>query len=250
MKLIRLPLGILSIIMLACAGTLAQKANVSTPKPVAKKLLHAVERSQDAGRIIMLLALLPDSGLPQELVDGAEAIGVFPKVERDTALFTHMSLGYGVISARQEGGWTLPAFYAFGGSGFGNPFKKDGDTGVILLFMTKDAVAAFEKGGVEFKGEKKAVAGPVGVITDEQRKELANAHILAYTYYNGKLNGDPLNKGFLSKFGLNPDNNINKPLYGMKGREVLTGTKVDTTTLLPGIPAFQEALQKHYGKGQ
>jgi lipid-binding SYLF domain-containing protein len=211
-----------------------------------KKYAHAVERSVDAGRIIATLALVPESGLSKELMDKAEAVGVFPKIRKETAFFTQISQGYGVISSRAEDGWTMPAFYQFSGGGYGNPFAKDETYGIILLFMTKDAVSAFEKGGVKLKGEKKALEGPVGILTDEQRKELEGAHILAYLYFNGKLKGTAFGKSFWKNFLLNPDNNINTPVYGMKGREVLAGKKVDPTTLPAGISAYQEALQKYY----
>ena len=162
-------------------------------------------------------------------------------------MFTKFTQGYGVISSRGENGWTMPAFYDFWGSGFGNPFAKDDHFGVILLFMTKDAVAAFEKGGVPLKGEKKAVAGPVGTITDDQRKEIEGAHILGFAYFNGKLKGTTFGKSWKG-FALNPDNKINTPLYGAKGREVLAGKKVDPASLPTGIPAYQEALTKYCGK--
>ena len=210
------------------------------------KFPDAIERSGDAARIVSMLALLPDSGFPKELVDKAVAVGVFPKVTRETSVFTQLTQGYGVISARQESGWTSPAFYEFSGGGYGSPFAKDEKNGVILLFMTKDAVSWFEKGGVPLTNERKALPGPVGAVTDEQRKELEGAQILAYAYYNGKLNGTAFGKSFWKKFLLNPDNNINKPLYGMKGREVLAGQKIDSQTLPAGISAFQEALTKYY----
>ena len=218
-----------------------------TPASAQKKFSHAVERSEDAERIIASLALLPDTGFPQELMNKAEAVAVFPKVKKESAFFTQMSQGYGVIISRLESGWSMPAFYQFAGGGYGNPIAQSETFGIILLFMTKEAVAAFEKGGVPLKGEKKAIAGPVADITDEQRKELEGAHILAYAYFNGKLKGTAFGKSFWKKFGLNPDNNINKPLYGMKGREVLAGKKVDTAALPAGILAYQEALQKYYG---
>lgn len=223
---------------------------LSAPASAQNKFPDAIERSGDAGRIIDLLTVVPDSGFPRELIEKAKAVGVFPKVEKQTALFTQITQGYGVISARGEGGWTAPAFYQFVGSGYGNPFAKNETYGVIFLFMTADAVAAFEKGGVKLKGERKALAGPVGDLTDEQRKEIEGAHILAYAYYNGKLRGMTFGKSFWKNFVLNPDNNINKPLYGMKGREVLAGRKVDAAALPAGIPAYREALQKHYGPRQ
>ena len=217
-----------------------------TSAPAQKKFSHAVERSDHAGRIIASLVLLPDTGFPQELIKKAEAVAVFPKIKRESALFTQVTQGYGVISSRMESGWSMPAFYQFAGGGYGNPFAENETFSIILLFMTKEAVAAFEKGGVPLKGEKKALAGPVGVITDEQRKEL-QAHILAYAYFNGKLKGAAFGKSFWKNFLLDPDNNINKPLYGMKGREVLIGKKVDAAALPAGILAYQEALQKYYG---
>jgi lipid-binding SYLF domain-containing protein len=140
----------------------------------------------------------------------------------------------------------MPAFYQFSGGGYGNPLAPHETYSLILLFMTEDAVSAFEKGGVPLTNEKKALAGPVGAITDEQRKELEGVHILAYTYYNGKLTGITYGKSFWKKFSLNPDNKINTPLYGMKGREVLAGKKVDPSILPAGIPAYYEALVKYY----
>jgi len=218
-------------------------ADASAQKP---RFAHAIERSGDAGRIVGLLALVPDTGLPKELIDKAEAVGVFPKVRKETALFTTTSQGYGVISVRRENGWSLPAFYAFGGGGYGSPMAKSEASSVILLFMTKDALSWFEKGGVPLKNEKKALAGPVGSISEEQRKELEGAQVLAYSYYNGKLDGTAFGKSFWKSFGLNPDNNINKPLYGVKGREVLAGKEVDQATIPAGISAFREALEKYY----
>jgi len=218
-----------------------------TPTSAQKNFSHAIERSEDAARIIASLALLPDTGFPQELIKNAEAVAVFPKIKRETALFTQVTQGYGVISSRVGNGWTMPAFYQFGGGGYGNPFAQNDTFSIILLFMTKDAVAAFEKGGLPLKGEKKALEGPVGAITDEQRKELQGAHILAYAYFNGKLKGTAFGKSFWKNFGLNPDNNINKPLYGMKGREVLGGKEVNAASVPAGIDAYQDALQKYYG---
>src|SRR5918993_3365261 len=160
-----------------------------TPAAAQNKFPRAIERSEDAARIIELLTLLPESGIPKELMERAEAIGVFPRVKKETAFFSHITYGFGVISARTDNLWTMPAFYEFAGAGYGNPFAANDMYGVILLFMTKDAVAGFEKGGVKLKGEKKALAGPVGTITDEQRKELEGAQILAYAYFNGRLKG-------------------------------------------------------------
>ena len=76
---------------------------------------------------------------------------------------------------------------------------------------------------------------------------MKGAQILAYAYLNGKLSGKSFGKSFWKSFLLNPDNKINTPLYGMKGREVLAGKKIQATGAIPPtIPTFTEQLQKYY----
>ena len=219
-------------------------AQVGAQKPKAERFAHAVERSRDAARMAALLTAVPEDGMPRELIDRSSAIGVFPKVERETIYFTHMIHGYGVISVRRNDDWTMPAFYQFMGAGYGNPFSEKENYGVVLLFFGQDAVDSFEKGGVRLNKEKQTIPGPVGAITEAQRKELESARVIAYAYYNGKLKGTEYN----SRFALNPDNNINTPMYGVKGREILAGKEPDPATLPDGIAAYREALKKYYGR--
>jgi hypothetical protein len=49
---------------------------------------------------------------------------------------------------------------------------------------------------VPLTNEKKALPGPVGDITAEQRKEMEGAQIFAYAYYNGRLNSTAFGKSF------------------------------------------------------
>lgn len=194
--------------------------------------------------ILPLLTAVPEQSIPRELIDKSSAIGVFPKVERETLYFTHMIHGYGVISVRRNDDWTMPAFYQFSGGGYGNPFSSKENYGVVLLFVGQDTVESFEQGGVRLNKEKQTVAGPVVTITDVQRKELEGARVIAYAYYNGRLTGVEYN----NRFSLNPDNNINTPMYGVKGREILAGKEPDPARLPEGIAAYREALRKYYSK--
>ena len=241
-----------SLIAGACTAILILHPSISVHSYAQKadpwKFQHAVTRSEDAARIMTLLAVIPDSDLPKEISDRAEAIGVFPKVVKETMMFSSFTKGYGVISSRTENGWTLPAFYSFQGGGYGNPFANTETYGIILFFMTKDSLKWFEKGGVALTNQQKAREGPIKTVTDEQRKKLADAHVLAYAYYNGKLDGKSFGTSFWKTFALNPDNNINNPVYGVKGREVLAGAKIDPANVLSGIPQYQATLMKYYGR--
>ncbi len=219
---------------------------VSAQKPAAERFKHAIERSEDSARLISLL-LLPDSGFPKELFDRAEIIAVFPRARRQDVLVRRFLGGYGVVSTRQEHSWSLPAFYKLASA----PRKFSGSSeetlAVILLFLNKDAVSWFGEGKTKFKSERAARLGPIGNLTDEQRNNLPGSQILVYTYYNGKINADNIDPDFFKDFVLDQDNNVNRPLYGIKGQEILTGKKVEQSSLPAGVSAFQEALQKLSG---
>lgn len=214
-------------------------------KPAPEKFKHAIERSEDAARLMSLLAE-PNSGLPKELIDRAQIVAVFPRASKQEVLVRRVLQGYGVISARQENGWSLPAFYRFTAA----PRKFSGSSeetlALLLLFMNKDAESWFAQGKSKFKGDHGGLLGPVGAVSAEQLTQIAGAQIVAYTYYNGKLNGNKIDPDFFNDFILDQDNNINLALFSVKSHEVLAGKQIDSTSVPSGISAFQEALQKYW----
>src|SRR6266446_3291343 len=215
----------------------------SAQKPAAEKFKHAIERSEDAARLMSLLTE-PNSGFPKKLIDKAQIVAVFPRASKQEALVRRFLQGYGVICARQANGWSLPAFYEFISAPRKFSGTSDETLALVLLFMNKDAASWFEKDTSKFKGNHAGILGPVGALTEEQLTQMAGAQIVAYTYYNGKLNGSRIDPDFFKDFILDQDNNINLPLYSGKGHEVLAGKKIDSASIPPGVPAFQEALQK------
>jgi lipid-binding SYLF domain-containing protein len=219
------------VLMMFVSVVVAQKAG-------SEKFQHAVERSQDAARIVSLLSDNA-SDFPRELVAKAQVVAVFPHVTKQDALVRKFLQGYGVVSARTDGGWSLPGFYQFESA----PRKFAGGSqenfGLILLFMSNDALSWLDKDKSEFKKERAAVVGPVG----DAKVEQTTRQIVAYTYYNGKLNGK-IDPDFFNNFILDQDNNINLPIYGCKARNVLGGKKIDRVSLPTGLSAFSDALEK------
>ncbi len=222
-------------------------ASLPAQKPAPQKFNDAIKRSEAAAELIGKLAQLSQNGIPKELIDKAEAIGVFPCRKTDL-LIEHAVLCPGAISRHVQTGWTLPAFYRFGGGGFGRPDPALADSSaMILLFMDNESVSWLDK-PIQLDGEKAAVAGPVGPMTVEQKAHLMNAQIIAYSYRKNGLLGRDLTGGFLKAIGLNQDNHINQGLYHMRGREVLAGKEISSNLLPAGISVFQQALQKYYSR--
>jgi lipid-binding SYLF domain-containing protein len=210
-------------------------------------LATAVRRSQNAAKTIKIVAGMPeDEAIPMELFKRAYAIGVFPDVVKQGLLFSQGMKGYGVISSRQQEGWSLPAYYGYGTTQikFNLPNFKSFD--LIVLFMKKDAVDWFQGGRLEFKGLKAGVAGPVGKWTKALDLETSGISIFMYRLVDGKLQGLNVEADFMDGAVLNPDNNINKAVYGMKGREVLQGKAPNVTQASPEVTAFQAALNEKF----
>ena len=218
--------------------------SVAAQRPVSEQVRNAAERSKTAATIINTIMSLPAAeGIPREVIERAEAVAVIPHVVKVKILFQTGTKGYGVISRRVPGGWTLPAYYGFGGSGVEASLAGGEATDVIVLFMNSKMVDYFQKGRFEFEREREANGGTVGASI--QKAVLDRANVFVYTLRSGKLNGLEIANGIWSQTVLNPDNNINNALYRMKGRDVLAGKPVNSQALPEDVSAFQRALASY-----
>lgn len=233
------------LILLLTTLTLSA-ASPSAQKDSFQKSRDAIKRSEAATEVVIKLPQLPETGIPKELMAKSEAIGIFPCKKTDL-LIEHMVLCHGMISRRLPTGWSLPAFYSFGAGGLGRPDSAvDGASAVVLLFMNEESVS-WLKGGFELKGQKKATAGQMGAINEGERSELVKAPLIAYVYLKGVLVGRKLSGGTFRGFGIGPDNDLNRAVYGTKGPGVLTAKEI-SSPVPREISAFQDALQKYYSR--
>lgn len=202
----------------------------------------AAERASNAVNI--LEAVAGDKGIPRELLDEAQAVAVFPHLVKTKLLIEQLSVSLGVVSTRLPTGWSYPAYYGFVGAGFefNVPGKESAD--VVMLFMNKEAAGWFQKGRFELGGEKKAVKGEVGALTDEQRAGLAKANVILYTSVGGEVSGKGFDSNFFNSFGVGPDNKLNKAVYGVKSSEILAGKQPTTNSLPQGVTDFRAAISR------
>jgi hypothetical protein len=112
--------------------------------------------------------------------------------------------------------------------------------------MNKDTVNWFHGGRLEFKGLKAGVAGPVGKWTRQMDLDISGASVIIYTLVDGKLKGMNVESDFLSGALLDPDNNINQVVYGMKGREVLQGKSPKSLPIKSDVTAFRDILNEKF----
>lgn len=74
-----------------------------------EKLETAIERSKASIEVIKAVAALPDGkGIPNDVIEKANMIGVVPDAFQLSLAISRGVRGHGVFSVRRESGWSLP----------------------------------------------------------------------------------------------------------------------------------------------
>ncbi len=179
-----------------------------------------------------------EKAIPQELLDKAEAIAVFPGVIKAAFIFGGRG-GKGVISRRVSGGWTAPAFFNLGGGSFGAQIGAQKND-YIFLIMNEDGVKGLLEDKFEMGGEAGVVAGPIGREIAASTNTTLDAGILSYSRSKGAFIGAAL-KGVV----ISPDNDLNEAVYGKKGKEVLLSTPIPLAQMPAGVRIFPRTLSRY-----
>ena len=225
----------LALVLCACSIVLAQGSRDRS----TKKMVAAAEQSSHAARVFNEIMGTRDKSIPQDLLDKAEAVAVFPGVIKGGFIVGGRG-GSGVISRRVTGGWSAPAFFDLGGGSIGLQIGL-AQTDYILLFMNEGAVGSLLSDKFEIGGEGSAAAGPVGRSASASTDARLNAQILSYSRSKGAFAGLEL-KGVVIK----PDNENNNQVYGMTAKDILTGgNKISMEAMPEGVRVFPQTLTKY-----
>ena len=228
-------IAFLTVIVVLCLGFIGTAHGQSKN---AKKLADAAKNAQEAADTFTGIMNVPDKGIPRDLLDKAEAIGVFEVVK--AGFIVGGRSGHGVISRRVKGGWSAPAFYNLNGGSFGlqiGAAKID----LVLLFMNTGAVDHLMEDKFEIGGEGSAAAGPVGRSASASTDAQLHAQILSYSRSKGLFAGLEI-KGVV----ISPDNNDNEPVYGMKANDILSPSKQwKITQMPPSVRIFPRTLVRY-----
>jgi lipid-binding SYLF domain-containing protein len=216
-------------LILACAA-------VARPQ---NKLAAKSDEARKAAEVFKEIMNTPDKGIPSGLLDKAEAIGVFPGVIKGGFIIGARG-GHGVISRRVPGGWGAPAFFNIGGGSVGLLIGAS-KTDFILLFMNTGALESLMNNKFEIGGEGSVAAGPVGRSTSATTDIQMKAQILSYSRSRGLFAGLEI-KGSV----IDPDNDDNVAVYGIKANEILSSSHKWTMAKIPaGIRIFPQTLARY-----
>ena len=217
-----------ALLALSAVVTPAQK---SRTKDAAR---HAGEAAETFTEIMNV----KDKAIPQELLDTAEAIAVFPGVIKAAFVFGGRG-GQGVISRRVKGGWSAPAFFNLGGGSFGPQIGAQ-KTDYILLIMNESGLNGLLKDKFELGGEASIAAGPVGREAAASTNPRLDAGILSYSRSKGAFVGAAL-KGAV----ITPDNDLNEAIYGKKAQELLNAPPMQIGQMPTSVRIFPRTLVRY-----
>lgn len=170
------------------------------------------DRIKNSGVVMSEIMNIPDS-IPQDLLDKAECVVVFPSVLK-AAFVVGVSYGRGVMTCRGganfNGPWGAPSMMALEGGSVG--FQIGGQaTDFVLLVMNDRGADGILSSKVKLGGDASVAAGPVGRSASAETDASMRAEILSYSRSRGAFAGISLEGSTIR-----PDNDANERIYGEK----------------------------------
>jgi lipid-binding SYLF domain-containing protein len=179
------------------------------------------ERLEKSGVVMEEIMNTPEN-IPQEVLEKAECVIVFPSVLKLAAGFGG-SYGRGAMVCRTgehfQGPWGAPAMYALEGGSFG--FQLGGQaTDLVLLVMNDRGAQSILSSKVKLGADASAAAGPKGRDASADTDASLRAEILSYSRSRGLFAGISLEGSTLR-----PDDGASEQVYGhkIKARDIILG---------------------------
>ena len=182
------------------------------------------DRLENAGMVMEEIMNIPDD-IPQDLIDKAECVMVFPSVLK-AAFVIGGSYGRGAMVCRTgehfTGPWGAPSMAALEGGSLG--FQIGGQaTDFVLLIMNPRGATAILDSKVKLGADASAAAGPKGRDATAATDATMRAEILAYSRSRGLFAGVSLEGSTIR-----PDDEASEQVYGraIKAKEIVRSDRM------------------------
>src|SRR6516225_943529 len=202
------------------------------------------DRLKNAGTVLTEILNIPDD-IPQDLLDKAECVVVFPSVLK-AAFVVGGSYGRGVMTCRTgdnfTGDWGAPSMMALEGGSVG--FQIGGQaTDFVLLVMNDRGANGILSSKVKLGADASVAAGPVGRNASAETDASMRAEILSYSRARGLFAGISLEGSTIR-----PDNDGNERIYGKKlsAKDIVIAQETHVPPAAEGlISTLNEKAPKH-----
>ena len=170
------------------------------------------DRLENCGTVMKEIMDIPDD-IPQDLIDKAECVIVFPSVLK-AAFVVGGSYGRDAMTCRTgehyTGPWSAPSMMALEGGSIG--FQIGGQaTDFVLLVMNPRGAHSMLKSKVKLGADASVAAGPKGRTANASTDVTLRAEVLSYSRARGLFAGISLEGSTVR-----PDHDANERVYGRK----------------------------------
>src|SRR5712671_5545547 len=167
-------------------------------------------RLENCGLIVKEVMDIPDN-IPEDLIDKAECIIVFPSVLK-AAFVIGGSYGRGAMTCRSgehfTGPWSAPTMMALEGGSIGLQLGGQA-TDFVLLVMNPRGARAILSNKVKLGADASAAAGPKGRTANASTDVSLRAEVLSYSRARGLFAGLSLEGSTVR-----PNDGANEKVYG------------------------------------
>lgn len=200
------------------------------------------EQAQNAIRVLDEIQAIPESAIPDKLLDEAKAIVIVPDSIK-AGLVLGGRRGHGLLSVRTEdGGWSDPVFVSLTGGSVGLQVGVQ-SADIVLVFRSKRGLDTIVNGKFTLGADAGVAAGPLGrnasAATDGQMK----AEIWSWSRARGLFAGVALDGAVLSI-----DDRANEAVYGQDTTPRMVFEARAPQPPSPAVAAFREDLVKASAK--
>ena len=195
-------------------------------------------RAGEAVRVVEQIQSIPESAIPDRLLDEAKAIVVVPDTIKAGFVFGGRR-GLGLMSVKTaDGTWSNPVFVKLAGASFGLQAGVQ-SADVILVFRSERGVDSIVNGKITLGADAGIAAGPVGRNAAAATDGALKAEIWSWSRARGLFAGVALDGAVLSI-----DNGANRSAYGSgtTPRAVFEGRAPQAPSA--AIVGFRDALEE------
>lgn len=207
-------------------------------KKTGSDLRDAVERVNDASRVMTEVMKIADKSIPRDLLAKANAVVVFPGVIKGAFIVGGQG-GKGVAIRRVAKGWSAPAFLNMAGGSVGLQIGGS-KTDYVMLVMNEKGLRELLADQFEVGGEGSVAAGPVGRTASASTNATFDAEILTYSRSKGLFAGVSL-KGVV----INSDKDLNEAVYHKSAKEILGDPPVAASSAPASLQGFGKTVSMY-----
>jgi lipid-binding SYLF domain-containing protein len=196
------------------------------------------DRLAEAARVLEEVLTAPDKGVPQSIIEKAQAIVVIPSTVKG-ALVIGAQHGRGVMSAKSAAGWSAPAFVTLTGGSLGMQIGGQA-TDIVLVVVNERGITNLAQNTFKIGGDASVAAGPVGREATASTDYKLQAQILSYSRSRGLFAGVSLTGSTIRA-----DREANERIYGIgySTRNIVVERKVEPTAAAdPWLKVVKEKM--------